>query len=87
MSHSDFEALRARRNAAANEWAEKMKEQGWDVAHALDPDACYCACGTSGPCEHQWNGEPYESADGSVWSTTCSHCGMTAISHSLRTGP
>lgn len=90
MSEHDFEKLRAERNAAYVAWADDMRKQGWQVSSRLSDaqvNACYCACGMGGPCEHQWNGEPYESADGSVWSATCSRCGMTSMSHSLRTAP
>lgn len=87
----DFEALRAKRNAAAqariqrqaDEWGVPLSE----IHSTFNPSACYCACNTDGPCEHKWDGEPWESADGCGWSRTCSRCGMTAMSHSLRTGP
>ncbi len=47
---------------------------------------CRCSCTTTGECEHQWDGpeEIEEYAGGSVSvSSTCSRCGMTAISHSM----
>lgn len=82
----DFEALRFARNAERAAFVEKMKAEGWGVASGCmhnDPNACYCAC-PEGPCEHDWNGKPYE-AEG-CWSTTCSRCGITSMSHSMRTG-
>jgi len=82
----DFDALRAERNAQIGKWEAEMKAEGWDVGSCAhrDRNACYCACGNGGPCEHDWDGEPYQSTDGSTWSATCSKCGMTAMSHSLR---
>lgn len=86
----DFEALRAKRNAAVLDRHQKMADE-WGVSlqslrSNFNPSACYCACGTGGPCEHKWDGEGYESGDG-CWSATCSRCGCTAISHSMRTAP
>ena len=64
----DFEALRARRNAAAQEMHQKMADE-WGVPlqslrSNFSPGACYCACATGGPCEHKWDGEGWESEDG-----------------------
>ena len=89
MTDHDFEALRAERNAKRRAWEAKMRAEGWEVAKCnLRADsACYCACGTGGPCEHDWDGKPYESDDGCTWSATCSRCGITAMSHSLRNCP
>lgn len=91
MSAPDFEALRAERNARATAFRQKLADE-WGVplqslSTTHDPDACYCACGTGGPCEHKWDGEPYESEDGCVWSTTCSRCGGTAMGHDMRFAP
>src|SRR6185312_9452694 len=86
----DFDALRAERNAARDAWVEKMRAEGWELSGMCSlnhRDACYCACAIGGPCEHNSNGEPYESEDGCTWSATCSRCGMTAMSHSLRNCP
>lgn len=85
MSPPDFEALRAERNASARKAIEKLRADGWEVSLCSlhDENACYCDCANGGPCEHSWDGDPYESGDG-AWSATCSRCGMTAISHSLR---
>lgn len=87
----DFEALRARRNASALEHHQMMTDE-WgvplqSVRSTFNPAACYCACGTGGPCEHKWDGEPWESEDGCGWSTTCSRCGTTAMSHDMRNAP
>lgn len=84
----DFEALRAQRNAQLDAFAEKLRAEGWEVSGCClhDKSACYCAC-PDGPCEHTWDGKPYESEDGGVWSMTCSRCGTTSMSHSLRTMP
>jgi hypothetical protein len=38
-------------------------------------------------CDHKWDGPMYESMDGSMQSVTCSHCGVPAIYHDMRTGP
>lgn len=65
----------------ADEWGVPLQS----LFSSHNEHACYCACGTGGPCEHDWDGEPYE-AD-SLWTTTCSKCGTTAFSHSMRTAP
>jgi hypothetical protein len=83
----DFDALRAERNAQHDVFVEKMRAEGWELSREYDRNACYCACSTGGPCEHTFDGEPYESEDGSLWSATCSRCGFTAFSHSMRTAP
>lgn len=87
MSEPDFEKLRAARNAAAEKFEDEMRAKGWQVSHCAhrSKDACYCACAEGGPCEHKWDGKPYESEDGSLWASTCSRCGMTSYSHSLHT--
>ena len=90
MSQPDFDALRGERNAEFKAWIEKMRAEGWSVESLCarhDHNACYCACGNGGPCEHDWTGEPYEAEDGAMWSAACSKCGELAYSHSLRTGP
>lgn len=87
----DFEALRAERNRKHDEWVRKFcAEHDFSPAELqtnFNPDACYCACGTGGPCEHRWDGEEYISEDGCLCSATCSRCGMTAFSHSMRYAP
>lgn len=62
-------------------------------AGALQPDqpaavtvhVCRAGCVDDGP--HQWDGPEWVSEDGSSNSATCSRCGMTAMHHSLMTGP
>jgi hypothetical protein len=87
----DFAALRAARNAAIE--AEMQRQaQDWGVPLqsmlcSFNPAACYCACTSGGPCEHDWDGEPYDDQDSGLWSATCSKCGTLAMSHSLRTAP
>ena len=91
MTEPDFEALRAARNAKVRQHMQKLAgELGVDpeeMQSNFNPHACYCACGTGGPCEHKWDGKPYESEDGCAWSTTCSRCGMTAMNHDMRCLP
>lgn len=86
MSKPDFEALRAERNKAHEQFCKELEAEGWKV-HQADPDRCYCACASGGPCEHDWSGPEYESEDGSLVSATCARCGMTAFSHDLRNAP
>lgn len=88
----DFETLRAKRNEAVHAiMRAHARELGLPddepIRSTFDPNACYCDCAGHGPCEHKWDGEPYESEDGSLYSATCSRCGMLAYSHSLRVGP
>jgi len=91
MTEPDFPALRAKRNhelrKAMQRLADEMGFTPNEMCTSFDPNGCYCACATGGPCEHTWNGEPYESEDGAVWSATCSRCGVTALSHSVRIDP
>jgi len=86
----DFEALRAKRNADVLERIQKLAAEMQMPVSTLqstfNPNACYCAC-PEGPCEHKWDGPDWESSDGCMMSVTCSRCGMTAMSHDLRTGP
>jgi hypothetical protein len=87
----DFEALRAKRNAAVLEHHRRLAEEYGIPLQSLlsnfNPAACYCACASGGPCEHKWDGEPWESEDGCAWSTTCSRCGCTSVSHDMRNLP
>lgn len=88
MSGPDFAALRAERNAKRREIEAEWAAEGYTFVGGCahnDDDACYCAC-PHGPCEHKWDGNPWESQDGLAMSVTCSRCGTTAMSHSLRTG-
>lgn len=87
----DFEALRTERNKRVEESMRRLaEEEGWefgDMRSTFNPNACYCACGNGGPCEHNWDGPGYESEDGLCWSATCSRCGTTAMSHDMRNAP
>ena len=88
----DFDALRAARNRKHDEWVQKFCAEHDFTPESLqtnyNPDACYCACGTGGPCEHKWDGEAYVSEDECLHITTyCSRCGMTAFSHDMRYAP
>lgn len=85
----DFDKLRAERNARHAAFIEQMRAEGYEPVGGCtlhDPDACYCAC-PQGPCEHKWNGKPYESEDGCTWSTTCSRCGTVSLTHDMRVMP
>lgn len=87
----DFEALRAERNRQVMEHHKKLADEIGVPLSSLssnhNPNACYCACTSGGPCEHKWDGEGYESDDGLCWSATCSRCGHTAMSHDMRVMP
>jgi hypothetical protein len=86
----DFDALRADRNARVQASMQKLADEHGIPLQSLrsnfNPNACYCAC-PDGPCEHKWDGDWWTSEDGCAQSATCSRCGTTAMSHSLRTGP
>jgi hypothetical protein len=91
IERPDFEALRAARNLSVLAAQEKMAAE-WGVPlqslrSNFNPESCYCACATHGPCEHAWDGKPWESEDGCGWSTTCSRCGVTSMSHDMRNAP
>ncbi len=85
----DFAALREKRNADVRKAIEALARE-FDPTGAepvqcnYNFDACYCAC-PEGPCEHKWDGVPYESDN--CWSTTCSRCGCTSMSHDMRVCP
>lgn len=86
----DFEALRAERNRKRREQEAQWEAEGYTIlgkgcAYHAD-DACYCDC-PDGPCEHKWDGKTWESEDKCAMSVTCSRCGMTSMSHSMRVGP
>jgi len=90
MTEPDFEALRAKRNASVQKSIEDAaKRNGWDPAktmHNFDFNACYCACSTGGPCEHDFQGwRLFENHSGG--EAVCKRCGMGAMSHTLRTAP
>ena len=87
----DFEALRAQRNAAVRKMlAAVAKEWGTDVTVAsFDFNACYCACGDKGPCEHDFKGwrDIYDDQDNVCGGeAVCERCGMGAMSHSIKIG-
>ena len=87
----DFEALRKRRNKAVLAiLQEAAKRLGWKegdppLFSTFDPNACYCACSSGGPCEHDWSG-PVEDFDGG-YSATCKRCGCSAINHDMANAP
>lgn len=91
MSAPDFEALRAKRNADVLEKTQKLADEHGIPLQSLrtsfDPTSCYCACGTGGPCEHDWTGPHWESEDGLCCSVTCARCSTTALSHDMRYAP
>ena len=89
MTEPDFEALRAARNTKRREFEAKARAEGWQIGGCAlrDDAACYCACGTGGPCEHKWGGPDWESEDGCAVSATCSRCGIVAMFHDMRNGP
>jgi hypothetical protein len=88
LTAPDFEALRAQRNADFKKSVQRIAAQFHcepeELSSTFNPNACYCACTSGGPCEHRWDGEPVE--EGGLWTTTCSRCAMWAFSHSMRTG-
>lgn len=88
MADPDFNALRAARNA---QFTERMQEIADDLGVPLstlntsfNPNRCYCACSSGGPCEHSWDGPEWVSEDQCSQSVTCSKCGVTAMSHDMR---
>jgi len=87
----DFEALRAERNRRVMEHQQKLADELGVPLSSLrsnyNPNACYCACTSGGPCEHKWDGEGVEFDEGRGWSATCSRCGCTAMSHDMRVLP
>lgn len=91
METHDFEALRAERNRRVVESHQRLAEElGVPVASLFsnhDPNACYCACTSGGPCEHKWDGGGVDFDEGRGWSATCSRCGGTAIGHAMRVLP
>lgn len=89
METHDFEALRAERNRRVVESHQRLAEElGVPIVRSNhDPNACYCACTSGGPCEHRWDGEGVDFDEGRGWSATCSRCGGAAISHDMRVLP
>lgn len=86
---ADFESLREQRNKEVQESTERLATRLGVPADSLltnfDPASCYCDCANGGPCEHKWDGEPYESDDDGAFvsSATCSLCGCVALNHDL----
>ena len=85
----DFEALRAKRDAA---WTEMVEKVAMDWGTTPDkvqtfgrPHGCYCAC-PDGPCEHEFSGWR-EFEDGRGGEPVCRLCGMGAMAHDLRCAP
>ena len=87
----DFDALRAERNKKVMEHHQRLADElGMPLSPMssyFNPNSCYCACISGGPCEHKWDGEGVEFDDGCGWSATCSRCGYTAMSHDMRVMP
>lgn len=87
----DFDALRAERNRKVAEHHQQLAgELGIPVSQlgsTFDPESCYCACSSGGPCEHKWDGEGVEFDEGRGWSVTCSRCGCSAMSHDMQCLP
>lgn len=87
----DFEALRRRRNESVRDSMMTIaREMGWKEGDeppttSYDFGACYCACASHGPCEHDFQGWR-EFEDGLGGETFCSRCGMGAMGHSMRIG-
>ena len=95
----NFEQLRAKRNAStkalkeavAKIWGVQPEDITMPCSISMDPDACYCACATGGPCEHRFTGwreipPDEEGLGGGGGESVCERCGMGALSHDLRTG-
>ena len=91
MTKPDFEALRAKRNASVQKSIEDAAKRNGGVRaktmHNFDFNACYCACSTGGPCEHDFSGGYRKCMDGMGAEQVCKRCGMGAMSHTLRTAP
>ena len=87
----NFETLRTERNRRVMESHQRLADElGLPLSSVrtnFNPNACYCACTTGGPCEHQLDGAGVEFDDGAGWSVTCSRCGCTAIGHDMRVLP
>ena len=87
----DFEALRAERNRLVMESHQRIADELEIPLESLrsnfNPNSCYCACSTGGPCEHKWDGEGVSFDEGRGWTVTCSRCGCTAMRHDMRVLP
>lgn len=95
----EFAELARQRDESVMATIKALSEtHGFDLKsttiHMSHAGKCYCAC-PDGPCQHIWDGptepigleegEPPESA--LCWSSTCSRCGISAMSHDMRCGP
>jgi hypothetical protein len=84
----EFAALREVRNSKVRAVMEKIAAENdiefASLKHNHNDNACYCACGSGGACEHDWTGDDWVSDDGTACSVTCSRCGCTAMSHDMR---
>ena len=87
----DFETLRKQRNDAVRKMIQdETIRNGWDpktVTCDFDFDACYCACVSHGPCEHDFKGwRDMLNSRGEVTGgeRVCARCGMGAMAHSIR---
>lgn len=83
----EFEELKRVRDAALSEVVDAIcAKHGWDrsktYVHASGLGPCYCAC-PEGPCQHIWDGPIEEGCN--YASSTCSRCGTSSMSHSMRT--
>ena len=96
MTAPDFAALRKGRNERVHATIMKMaREMGWTegdnepIHHTFDNEACYCACASGGPCEHNEDGwrdildDRGEVCGGECY---CTRCGMGAMGHDMRRG-
>ena len=86
LSDSEFEELARQLDAKLNSeldrlCAEYELDRDKTFKHVSSTGKCYCACGTSGPCQHDWTGPWIEIENGG--SISCSKCGMLSIDHSM----
>ena len=88
-TEAEFDELKRKRDEEIERvLQETCERQGWDRskihAHVSGAGACYCAC-PDGPCQHIWDGPDH--VEDCLVSTTCSRCGMLAMSHDMRCMP
>ncbi len=93
---TDFAKLRAERNAGVTKLieaaAKKLGCKPEETWHTFDLEACYCACGSGGPCEHKFEGSyPIFEEEGDSqpvgYESRCTRCSLGAMSHTLATAP
>lgn len=85
---TDFAILRKQRNdsvaAATRKLADQLGVSAESLVTNFDPESCYCDCANGGPCEHVFDGHAeYDDGGCAVYTSACSKCGCTAISHDL----